>query len=77
MAIVYDESVISVTLKCSITWYHSIYEKKFEKTKRRVKNRKAMENFSSQFLKEQQIKVNKDIQDMNNIITKDYLTVIS
>lgn len=53
MAIVYDESVISVTLKCSITWYHSIYEKKFEKTKRRVKNRKAMENFSSQFLKEQ------------------------
>lgn len=53
MAIVYDESVISVTLKCSITWYHSIYEKKFKKTKRREKNRKAMENFSSQFLKEQ------------------------
>lgn len=40
MAIVYDESVISVTLKCSITWYHSIYEKKFKKTKRREKTEK-------------------------------------
>ena len=42
------------------------------------KHRKVMGNFSSQvFFKEHQIKMIKVIEDMNDIIPKVYLTVIS